>query len=98
VHDNKLVGFLLVSPGFDEGRFELDYGVVLLDYRQIGLFRRMLDEVKGRSGCLDATVKDTNLSGMADKLLKLGFFETGFTQFPDERAFRWQHPALTGRA
>jgi len=39
----------------------------------------MLGEVKGRSGCLDATVKNANTSGMADKLLKLGLASLMFT-------------------
>lgn len=87
--NNKIVCFLLVSRGLAEGQFELDYGGVLRDYRAMGLFRHMLDEVKGRSDCLDATVKNANRSEMADKLLKLGFFETNFIQSHDERAFRW---------
>lgn len=92
VCDNQIVGFLLVSSGLDKGYFELDYGGVLPEYRGIGLFGRMLGEVKARSGCLDATVKNANKSGMADKLLKLGFIETGLTHAHDERAFRWVRP------
>jgi len=38
VCNSEIVCFLLVSQGFEEGRFELDYGGVWSDYRRIGLF------------------------------------------------------------
>lgn len=96
VDDNgRVIGFLLVEPDrlerFHNGNqaLHLCYGGVAKTQRKAGVFRALIQQEMSRNVPLTATVKAANQSGMAARLMQMGF-QKWSTSSHDEENFRWQ--------
>jgi len=93
--DNQVVGFLLAEPDQQERFFHdnqalhLPYGGVSESYRGQHIFLTLVEKIMAKGVPLTGTVKRTNKSDMAGRLLKLGFTKVSFTDKEDN--LRW-HP------
>ncbi len=93
--NGRVIGFLLVEPDRLE-RFHNDnlalhlcYAGVAKGQREAGVFRALIEQVMSRKVPLTATVKAANQSGMAARLMQIGFQKSS-TISHDEDNFRWQ--------
>jgi hypothetical protein len=96
--DNGCVaGFLLVEPDKmerfhrDNQALHLRYAGVTKTQRERGVFRALIQQVMCRKVPLTATVKAANQSGMAARLMQIGFQKWGADSHLGQETFRWQH-------
>jgi hypothetical protein len=97
-----VTGFILVEPDRME-RFQnnnqalhLRYAAVTSNQRRHGIFRRLLERTKDRNVPLTAIVKFANQSGIAKRLVRLGFENTGVNSQRQESEFTW-YPSQVGK-
>jgi GNAT superfamily N-acetyltransferase len=89
----RIVGFVLVEPAqlrrhYAEGEaLELRYAGVAPDCRQQGVFAQLIGKVLKRMLPVTTSVNPQNRSGIASRLEKLGFGQTGTAG--GEQRLRW---------
>lgn len=94
--DGRVVAFLLVEPDKmerfhrDNQALHLPYAGVTKSRRKQGIFRALLQQVRNRKVPLTATVKAANRSGMAARLMQIGFQKWGDDSHLGEDNFKWQ--------
>jgi hypothetical protein len=100
LNDGRVVGFQLTRPSFAGRLFQiwgepqsaglmLEYGGVSKSFENQGIFRTLIEKTKRAKQPLYATVKENNKSGMAKRLVKMGF-ENFATDADGDAYFRWR--------
>jgi hypothetical protein len=92
--NGKVVGFVLARPDVVEGQAAMfvDYVGVDVDSRGRGIFSTMMEKLKVNDVPLTADVLHENRSGMANRLVKVGF--SVVEADGKKTRFRW-NPAAT---
>src|ERR1700733_7370895 len=92
--NDRVVGFLLAEPDAQERFFQanqalhLPFGGVSRNHRGQHIFSTLAEKIMAKGVPLTGTVKRANKSGMAGRLLKLGFAIVSSGE--DEDRLRWQ--------
>jgi GNAT superfamily N-acetyltransferase len=90
----RIIGFVLVDPELLERHYaeheilDLRYAGVVPEHRGRGIFAALVAKVLARMVPVTVTVSPQNQSGVAARLEKFGFRQTGSPG--GERVFRWE--------
>jgi GNAT superfamily N-acetyltransferase len=90
----RIIGFVLVDPELLERHYaeheilDLRYAGVVPEHRGRGIFAALVAKVLARMVPVTVTVSPQNQSGVAPRLEKIGFRQTGAPG--GERVFRWE--------
>jgi ribosomal protein S18 acetylase RimI-like enzyme len=90
----RIIGFVLIDPEVLERHyaeheiFDLRYAGVAPEHRGRGIFRTLIAKVQSRLVPVTVIVPPHNRSGVAARLEKFGFRQTGSPG--GERVFRWE--------
>jgi N-acetylglutamate synthase-like GNAT family acetyltransferase len=86
--DSRVVGFVLARPDFHESdAISLRYIGVSMELRRRGIFTTLIEKMKANGVPLTASVLHDNSSGMADRLVEVGFTKIGSDA--KEEKLRW---------